>query len=137
MRPGGGFSIIYVTMRQMLSVVFVFAALLSARVSAEEAAAADAPKENPELEAEMRYIEELVNNGYPDIAGPAIEATKKKWPESEARFFAIEIRGMLALGQFDDAEKKIAALPDRKSTKYWAARLEMANNYFKIGRAHV
>ncbi|MBR2838523.1 MAG: tetratricopeptide repeat protein [Kiritimatiellae bacterium] len=121
-------------MRQMLSVVFVFAALLSARVSAEEAAAADAPKENPELEAEMRYIEELVNNGYPDIAGPAIEATKKKWPESEARFFAIEIRGMLALGQFDDAEKKIAALPDRKSTKYWAARLEMANNYFSRGQ---
>ena len=121
-------------MRQMLSVVFVFAALLSARVSAEEAASADAPKENPELETEMRYIEELVNNAYPDIAGPVIEATKKKWPESEARLFALEVRSMLALGDFDGAEKKIAALPDRKSTKYWAARLEMANNYFGRGQ---
>ena len=54
-----------------------------------------------------------------------IEETKKKWPAAEARFFAIEIRSMLALGQFDEAEKKIAALPDRKSSKYWAARLEV------------
>ena len=89
---------------------------------------------NEELEAEMSYVEALVNFGYPDLAGPVIEATKKRWPESEVRFFAIEIRGMLALGQFDQAEKKIASLPDRKSTKYWAARLEVANNYFGRGQ---
>jgi len=97
-------------------------------------AAAEAPKENAELEAEISYVEALVNYGYPDLAGPVIDATKKKWPESEVRFFAIEIRGMLALGQFEAAEKKIAALPDRKSTKYWAARLEVANNYFGRGQ---
>lgn len=102
--------------------------------AAEEAAEAAAPKENPELEAEIAYVEALVNFGYPDIATPVIEATKKKWPESEVRFFAIEIRGMLAMGQFEAAEKKIAALPDRKGTKYWAARLEMANNYFGRGQ---
>ena len=100
----------------------------------DSAVAAAAPKENPELEAEISYVEALVNYGFPDLAGPVIEATKKKWPESEVRFFAIEIRGMLALGQFEAAEKKIAALPDRKSTKYWAARLEVANNYFGRGQ---
>ena len=121
-------------MRQMLSVVFVFAALSSMRASAEEAAPAEEPKENPELEAEVSYVEALVNYGYPDFAGPVIEATKKRWPETEVRFFAIEIRGMLALGRFEDAEKKIASLPDRKSTKYWAARLEVANNYFGRGQ---
>lgn len=123
-------------MTSKVSTIIALAALAASPLLAEEQAAnaAEAPQENPELEAEMSYVEALVNYGYPDLAGPLIEATKKKWPESEARFFAIEIRGMLALGQFDAAEKKIASLPDRKSTKYWAARLEMANNYFGRGQ---
>ena len=110
------------------------AALTSSALAADAAAPAAAPKENPELEAEIAYVEALVNNGYPDLADPIIVATKKKWPESDVRFFAIEIRGMLALGKFEEAEKKIAALPDRKSTKYWAARLEVANDYFGRGQ---
>ena len=113
--------------------ILVLTALIASSVNAEEAAAAAEAKEDPALEAEIAYVEALVNYGYPDIAAPVIEATKKKWPASEVRFFAIEIRGMLALGQFEAAEKKIAALPDRKSTKYWAARLEVANNYFGRG----
>ena len=125
-------------MRFKVATILTLAAVLASPVFAEEAAPAavpaEAPQENPELEAEIAYVEALVNYGFPDLAGPVIEATKKKWPESEVRFFAIEIRGMLALGQFEAAEKKIAALPDRKSTKYWAARLEVANNYFGRGQ---
>lgn len=117
-------------MRFTVATILVLAVMGSSSFAQEAAAE---PQENPELEAEMSYVEALVNNGYPDIAAPVIEATKKKWPESEARFFAIEVRGLLALGKFDEAEKMIAALPDRKSTKYWAARLEVANNYFGRG----
>ena len=127
----------YVTMRLKSYTMFALAALAALPLCAEEAAQeapAEVPKENPELEAEMAYVEALVNYGYPDIAGPVIEATKKRWPESEARFFAIEVRSLLSLGKFDEAEKKIAALPDRKSSKYWAARLEVANNYFGRGQ---
>ena len=119
------------------STLFALVALAALPLCAEDAAegaAAEAPKANPELEAEMAYVDALVDNGYPDIAAPVIEETKKRWPESEARFFAIEVRSLLSLGKFDDAEKKIAALPDRKSTKYWAARLEVANNYFFRGQ---
>ena len=108
-----------------------FAAVLAQEA---EAPAAEAPAEEPKideaLEFEIAFVEQLINWGYPDIAEPVIAATKAKWPESEARFFAIEVRGMLSLGKFEEAEKKIAALPDRKGTKYWAARLEVANNYF-------
>ena len=119
-----------------VATILTLAALWVSPVVAEDAAAAaaEAPKEDPELEAEVSYVEALVQFGYPDLAGPVIEATKKRWPASEVRFFAIEIRGMLALGQFEAAEKKIASLPDRKSTKYWAARLEVANNYFGRGQ---
>ena len=124
-------------MRYEAFTILSLAALLSASAwaqSAAEGGGAGAPKEDPELEAEMNYVEALVNNGYPDFAAPVIEATKKRWPQSEAGLFAIEVRGLLALGRFEEAEKTIAALPDRKSTKYWAARLEVANNYFVRGQ---
>ena len=124
-------------MRFKVATILALAASLSLSAFADDAgaaAAADEPQENPELEAEIGYVERLVDFGYPDLAAPVIEATKKKWPESEVRFFAIEIRGMLALGQFEAAEKKIAALPDRKSAKYWAARLQVAVNYYGRGR---
>ncbi len=97
-------------------------------------AAADENKIDPALKAEIAYVEALVDCGFPDFAAPVIEATKKKWPEADALFFAIEIRGMLSLGQFEEAEKKIAALPDRNGSKYWAARLEVANNFFGRGK---
>lgn len=97
----------------------------------------EAPQETDEqkadreaMEGEIAFVEALVSYGYPDIAEPVIAATKQRWPQSEAGFFAIEVRGMLSLNKFEEAEKLIASLPDRKSAKYWAARLEVANNYF-------
>ena len=103
---------------------------------AESAAQADADenKVDEALQAEIRYVEALIDCGFPDFAEPVIVATKKKWPESDAMFFAIEIRGMLSLGKFEEAEKKIAALPDRNGSKYWAARLEVANNLYARGK---
>ena len=115
--------------------VFALAAMCTASVFADEAAApVEAAKEDPALEAEIAYVEALIYGEFPDFAQPVIEATKQKWPESEVRFFAIEVRGMLALGQFEAAEKKIAALPDRNSVKFWAARLEVANSYYGRGQ---
>ena len=120
---------------------FVACTLLVWAVQGLFADEAESPAENvaetkvdEALRGEVRYVEALIDNGYPDFAGPVIEATKKKWTESEAQFFAIEIRGLLSLNKFDEAEKKIAALPDRNGPKFWAARLEVANNYFARGR---
>lgn len=123
-------------MRLKLTTAFSLAALLASPVLAQEGAdaAAEEPQVDPELEAEIAYVEALVNNSYPDFAGPIIERTKKRWPESDVRFFAIEIEGLIALGKMDEAEKKIAALPDRKGPKYWAARLKLANNYNVRGK---
>jgi outer membrane protein assembly factor BamD (BamD/ComL family) len=115
-----------------LAALAVFA---SPAARAQEAAAeGEENKVDEALKAEISYVEALVDNGFPDLAETVIAATKKKWPESDAMFFAIEIRGMLSLGKFDDAEKRIAALPDRNGSKFWAARLEIANNYFKHGK---
>ena len=118
-------------MRFKVATILTLAAVCASPLLAEEDAEASA---NTELDGEIAYVEALVDAGYPDLAAPVIEATKKRWPESEARFFAIEVRGLLALGKFADAEKKIASLPDRRSTKFWAARLEVANNYYARGQ---
>ena len=111
---------------------------LGTAARAQEAAAAPAgeatEQTDPALKAEIAYVEALIDARLPDLAEDVIAATKKKWPESEAMFFAIEIRGMLALGKFEEAEKTIAALPDRKGAKYWAARLELANNLYARGK---
>ena len=98
------------------------------------AASASAPlwAQRPDCSDEIAYAEALVNSGYPDIAESLIASIKSQWPESEADLFALEIRGMISLGRFEEAERKIAALPDRGS-KYWASRLEVANGYFSQG----
>ena len=103
-------------------------------VFAEEEAAADEETLDEALKAEMAYAEALIECGFSDFAEPVIAATKRKWPEAETLFFAIEIRGMLTLGKFDEAEAKIAALPDRSGSKYWAARIEVANNFYRRGK---
>ena len=100
-----------------------------AQEEAEEAAPAAAPQIDPALETEIKFAEALVDAGLPDFARPVIAAAKETWkgPEADTRFFAIEVRADLSLGEFDAAEKKIASLPDRNGPKYWAARLEVAS----------
>ncbi len=117
-----------------LSLSFLTTAPLLAQEAAGVADGAPAEETDPALKAEIAYVEALIDARLPDFAEEVIAATKKKWPESEAAFFAIEIRGMLLLGKFDEAEKRIAALPDRNSAKYWAARLELANYYYQRGK---
>lgn len=118
-------------MRVRLVTAVSLAALMASPIFAQEAAPAES-EENAvdlELEGEIAYAAALVDAGYSDFAEPVIEATKKKWPEADARFFAIEVKGLIARDKMEEAEKRIAALPDRKSAKYWGARLELANNY--------
>ena len=120
---------------KLCAVCAVFAAA-SGVFAQEGEAPAQAPQEDEALQLEIRYAEALVDAALPDFAKPVIAAAKTKWPgpEAETRFFAIEVRAMLSLGDFDGAEKMIAALPDRNGSKYWAARLEVANNFFAQGK---
>lgn len=106
---------------------------LMSQAKAEEAAAAgeaDVVQPNKELELEIRYIGELLNWGLSDFARDVMDATIARWPECEPRLFALEIRRLLLEGNFAEAEKRLNALPDKTGPKYWAARLELANNYY-------
>ena len=121
-------------MRFELATILALFASVAFCDGAQPSADEQEQREDPELEAEIAYVNALVDRNYVDIVQPVIEATKRRWPESDARFFAIEIRSLLALNQFDEAEKKLASLPDRNSAKYWAARLEFANRYSRLNK---
>ena len=70
---------------------FALSAVAATAASAQEAAAAaDEGQVDEALKAEISYVETLIDCGYPDFAESVIEATKKKWPESEAQFFAMK-----------------------------------------------
>lgn len=114
----------------MLAAAMCVHAQDAAQSEADERAA----KEEALLKEEIAYVEALVECGFPDFAETVIAETKKRWPESEAQFFALEIRSLLSLGKEKEANEKIAALPDRNSEKYWAARLETANFCWQRGR---
>ena len=115
----------------LLVAVAAFAAAYAAADddAAAEEGAEQAPQVDVELENELKYVDALIDNGYADFAARVIEAAKKRWPEADVKFFASEIRSLLGVGKYAEAEKRIAALPDRSGSKYWAARLELANNY--------
>ena len=72
--------------------VFIFLlAALPAFLFAEEAdaQAAEPVQENVELENELKYVEALIDSGFPDFATIVSEEVKKRWPESEARLFSL------------------------------------------------
>ena len=83
---------------------------------------------------EVRYADALVNSGFADFAETVIAETKQKWPESDAVFFAIEVRGLLLMNKREEAEKKIATLKDREGPKYWSAKLEVAKDHYSRSR---
>lgn len=89
---------------------------------------------DPALLEELDYVQALINNAFADFANDVIEKAKKRWPDADVQFFASEIRSLLGMGKFDEAEKRIAALPERSGSKYWAARLEVANYYAAYNR---
>ena len=113
-------------------VVAAFAA--SFTVCAQDAGASGDAAEEAAMNEEIRYIEALTECGYAYFADIQIAKVKKRFPAADTKLFALEIRAMLGLGDFEGAEKKIASLPDRTGAKFWGARLELANYLFAYGR---
>ena len=107
------------------SAAFAFAAFLGAR--AEDAAGADSDAAAKE---ELRFINALVDAGMPDIAEPVIAAAKKKWPQIGPKLKVLELQGDLRLGKFENVQKVIDGIKDKKGSEYWALRLAMADAYY-------
>ena len=114
------------TMAMAASAAFACAAFLGARAEgAAEADSADAAARE-----ELRFINALVDAGMPDIAEPVIAAAKKKWPQIGPKLKVLELQGDLRLGKFENVQKVIDGIKDKKGSEYWALRLAMADAYY-------
>lgn len=120
----------YISPLMAVCAMFANVAIANADDSAEKKEVAA----DPAMEAELKFVNALIENGYSDFATDVIENAKKRWPSADVKFFAAEISSLLGMGKYQEAERRIAALPDRSGSKYWAARLELANNYARNNR---
>lgn len=111
----------------MVAVAFACVAFVGVRAADE---AADQDQDAAAAKEELRYIEALVDAGLPDFAEPVIAAAKKKWPHLGPKLKVLELQGDLRLGKFEDVQKVIDGIKDKKSGDYWALRLAMADAYY-------
>ena len=109
---------------------FACAAYVGVRAADEPEAAAAADEA---MKEELRYITALVEAGLPDFAEPVIDAAKKKWPQLGPKLKVLELQGDLRLGKFENVQKVVDGIKDKKSSEYWALRLSMADAYYARG----
>ena len=102
----------------------LLAVALAGPVRAQETAAEDNIKE------ELEYIRLLQEMRMPDIAEEVINDLKAKRPDAVAQLKVAEVQGQLALGKFDEVQKRIDAIPDKKGLEFWALTLAKANAYY-------
>ena len=98
---------------RVAATAFACVAFVGAR-AADEAADPDAAAAKEEL----RYIEALVDAGLPDFAEPVIAAAKKKWPQLGPKLKVLELQGDLRLGKFENVQKVIDGIKDKKGGEY-------------------
>ena len=111
----------------MVAAAFACVAFVGVRAADE---AADQDQDAAAAKEELRYIEALVDAGLPDFAEPVIAAAKKKWPHLGPKLKVLELQGDLRLGKFENVQKVIDGIKDKKSGDYWALRLAMADAYY-------
>ena len=111
----------------MVAAAFACVAFVGVRAADE---AADQNQDTAAAKEELRYIEALVDAGLPDFAEPVIAAAKKKWPQVGPKLKVLELQGDLRLGKFENVQKVIDGIKDKKSGEYWALRLAMADAYY-------
>jgi tetratricopeptide (TPR) repeat protein len=86
------------------------------------------------IEEELDYITGLQEWGLPDYAQLVIEKFKEKYPDAMAKIRVAELRGLLAVGDFEKVKQTIARQPDPNAQETWAMKLALADGYYAWGK---
>ena len=124
--------------RFALVACFGFAVFPALAQDAQQASEADesaepAEKTDPLMEEELSYVQALIDY-YPDYADSVIQAARKRWADAGPRLTALEMRGKLRLGKFDEVKAALAN-GDKKAKpgEYWAMNLSLGDAYYAQG----
>ena len=88
---------------------------------------------DPVQELEFKFAEALIDSGMPDYAKIVLDRIPKT-RENQIRMEVLEIRGLIALGRFDEVRQIIARRPDQNSPGTWAMKLALADGHFAWGQ---
>ena len=89
-----------------------------------------------ELDEGMIYVEGLQARGFLDIADLVLKDLSTKYPEARTRAAALQLKGELLRGKFDDVKARIAAAEKSgaKEDILWAMKLALAEAYFTYAK---
>ncbi|MBQ3810939.1 MAG: hypothetical protein II839_09005 [Kiritimatiellae bacterium] len=110
------------------------AALMALPCAARAQTAAALVRANPELGVELNYITALNQAGFPEYAELAIRDVEVKFPEARVILKIKKLEQLLLLGRFEEAQKIIAAEPNKDSAEVWGMKLTMADYLYAYGK---
>jgi tetratricopeptide (TPR) repeat protein len=88
-------------------------------------------------ENELRFIEELTADGFPDLAETVLSRTLKEFPEAQPHASQLQIRILIAQKDFSAAQKRMVELENAQSlqlllaeTAYTARQTDVAEKAY-------
>jgi len=81
---------------------------------------------------EVRYAEGLTDLGMPDYAQMVLDRIQD--PKAGALYKVVKLRGLIAMGHFDDVKALIAKEPAQNSQDVWAMKMTLADGFYAWGR---
>ena len=86
------------------------------------------------MQEEIRYIKGLQQWGLMDYADIVINRLKLKYPEAANEIKVMELRGLLAIGEFDKVKAIIKREPNQNGEAAWAMKTALADGYYAWGK---
>lgn len=92
------------------------------------------PQKDPALQLEMEYVQGLYELQLPDYATLVLDRLKAKYPQAGPEVKALELRGRIEMGKFDEVKAIIAKQANPESEETWAMRLALADGFYAWGK---
>lgn len=87
---------------------------------------------DPAVQHEIEFADALTQMGMPDYA--AVVMARITDPSAGPLLKVIRLRGLLAMGKFDEVKQIIAAEPEQESQEAWAMKLALGDALYAWGR---
>jgi tetratricopeptide (TPR) repeat protein len=86
------------------------------------------------MDEQLQFIDGLRAWGLQAYVNDAIKDFIARFPEAVGQIRVAELKGLLAIGDFDKAKASIAAQADPNSVDTWAMKLALADGYYAWGK---
>ncbi|MBL7114583.1 MAG: tetratricopeptide repeat protein [Kiritimatiellae bacterium] len=86
------------------------------------------------IEEELRYISGLQEWGLIQVANEVMAAAEARYPEIKPQIKVAKLKGLLAVGDFEQVRQIISKEPNQASQDVWAMKLALADGFYAWGK---